>query len=108
MKLHERTPTPEDLTTNRVLAAASYVWLLFVLGLALSAKSPFARYHARQGAALFVLWLLNLLLTKFMIPSLRGLDDLLSLAVLVLMILGIVNAWKGRFRPLPLIGRLAE
>jgi len=108
MKIQERTPEPADLEANRTLAAASYVWLLFALGLALSAKSPFARYHARQGAALFALWLLNLLLTKLMLPSLQGLDDMLSLVILILMVLGIRNAWKGRYQALPLLGRLAE
>jgi len=108
MKLNERRPEAGDLAKNRVLAAASYVWLLFALGLALSGKSPFARYHARQGALLFILWLLNFLLTKLMIPSLQGLDELLSFVILALMLLGIINAWKGRFKPLPLLGHFAE
>jgi len=108
MKTQERVPAAGDLEKNRVLAAASYVWLLFALGLALSGKSPFARYHARQGALLFILWILNFLLTKLMIPSLQGLDELLSLVILALMLLGIVNAWKGRYKALPLLGRFAE
>lgn len=106
MKTHELQPDPEDLRRNRTLAAASYVWILFALGLALSGKSPFARYHARQGALVFVFWLLNILVTRLMNPQLQGLDQLLSLIMFAAMAYGIVQAMKGRYRPLPLIGWL--
>ena len=100
----------QDIQTNKVWAALSYVGILFILPLLVNGgQSRYAKYHANQG---FILFLTNLvvgiasaILGK--IPVLGAvLSALLSLASLALMIIGIINAANGKAKQLPLIGGL--
>ena len=92
----------QDIQTNKVWAALSYVGILFILPLLVNGgQSRYAKYHANQG---FILFLANIL---GKIPVLGAvLSALLSLASLALMIIGIINAANGKAKQLPLIGGL--
>ena len=89
---------------NRVMAILAYIWILFLVPLLAAKGSRFARFHAYQGVALFLLSLLVGIIDRLLPYNLSGLSYLLSLAVLVLAIIGIVNAYQGKAKPLPVIG----
>jgi len=100
----------EDIEKNRAFAIIAYLWILFVVGLVAAPNSKFARYHANQGLILFLASIIasgGCLIIGF-IPFVNLIlmlaVPLLWLAGVVLMILGIVNAAGGQFKPLPLIG----
>jgi uncharacterized membrane protein len=72
-------------------------------------KSSFANYHAKQG--------LTLLITSVILGIVAGaipfigwfiLAPIFNLAVLVLLIIGIINAAKGNEKELPIIGSFAK
>lgn len=100
----------QDVQTNKVWAALSYVGILFILPLLVNGgQSRYAKYHANQGFILFllniVIGIVNAILGN--IPVLGAIVSvLLSLASLALMILGIINAVNGKAKQLPLIGGL--
>ena len=100
----------QDVQTNKVWAALSYVGILFILPLLVNGgQSRYAKYHANQGFILFllniVIGIVNAILGN--IPVLGAIVSvLLSLASLALMILGIINAVNGKAKQLPLIGNL--
>lgn len=100
----------QDIQTNKIWAALSYVGILFILPLLVNGgQSRYAKYHANQGLILFladiVVGIANAILG--LIPVLGGiLSALLDLALLALMILGIINAVNGKAKQLPLIGGL--
>lgn len=100
----------QDIQTNKVWAALSYVGILFILPLLVNGgQSCYAKYHANQGFILFltniVVGIASAILGK--IPVLGAvLSALLSLASLALMIIGIINAANGKAKQLPLIGGL--
>lgn len=100
----------QDIQTNKVWAALSYVGILFILPLLVNGgQSRYAKYHANQGFILFlaniVVGIASTILGK--IPVLGAvLSALLSLASLALMIIGIINAANGKAKQLPLIGGL--
>ena len=100
----------QDIQTNKVWAALSYVGILFILPLLVNGgQSRYAKYHANQGFILFlaniVVGIASAILGK--IPVLGAvLSALLSLASLALMIIGIINAANGKAMKLPLIGGL--
>lgn len=100
----------QDIQTNKVWAALSYVGILFILPLLVNGgQSRYAKYHANQGFILFlaniVVGIASAILGK--IPVLgAALSALLSLASLALMIIGIINAENGKAKQLPLIGGL--
>lgn len=100
----------QDVQTNKIWAALSYVGILFILPLLVNGgQSRYAKYHANQGFILFllniVIGIVNAILGN--IPVLGAIVSvLLSLASLALMILGIINAVNGKAKQLPLIGGL--
>ena len=88
---------------NKLMAAISYVWILFLVPLFAAKDDAFARYHANQGLVLFLvniaLYIISII--PFVGPILSGIGGIVNL---VFMVLGIINAVKGETKPLPFIG----
>lgn len=84
---------------------AILAYILFFIPLLVAKQSRFAMYHANQGLILF-LGVVALNIASMIIPVIGWLliGPLANLGVFILAILGIVNAAKGRCKPLPLIG----
>lgn len=99
---------PQDIRDNKLMAVLAY--LVFFLPLLVCPQSRFARYHANQSLILFIILCGVGIISRFfsIIPLLGvlflAIRWLLSLVVLVFMILGMINAWSGKMKPLPLIG----
>jgi len=93
----------EDIEKNKAMAILAYI--IFLIPLLAAKDSKFAMYHANQGLVLFLL-ALAVNVVGGIIPFLGWfvILPLGNLLVVVLAILGIVNAAKGEAKPLPLIG----
>ena len=91
------------MESNKLVAAISYIWILFLVPLFAAKDDAFARYHANQGLVLFlvsiVIGIIGLIPLVGTIIALIG-----GIVTFVFMILGIINALKGEMKPLPLIG----
>lgn len=103
------TPDPADVEKNKVMGVLAYLGILWLVPLLAAKESPFARYHCNQGLILFltciVVWVVNIILA--FIPILGWLLALcLLLGILVLWIMGLINAIQGVCKPLPVIGNL--
>ncbi|NLW79167.1 MAG: DUF4870 domain-containing protein [Ruminococcaceae bacterium] len=105
------------------MGVLAYIGPLVFVTIFAAKESPFARYHANQGLVLLIFsvaygiiyGILSALLAAVFLYSLSGLAvygiittllGLLSLAFLVLAIIGIVNAVQGKCKPLPIIGKI--
>jgi uncharacterized membrane protein len=110
------TPDPKDAADNKVMGILAYLGILFLVPLLAAKESPFARFHANQGALLFIVmiawWLIMLVLTialALVVPSILSILSIISLVgyvgIGVLVILGIINAAKGEMKELPVIGK---
>lgn len=108
---------PADIQNNKIMAVLAYIGILFLVPLLAAKDSKFARFHANQGLVLFladilvgvVCGILTVILVWIpvigvLISGLLG--AILSIALLILMILGIVNAAQGKAKELPLIGKI--
>lgn len=93
----------EDIEKNKAMAILAYI--IFLLPLLAAKDSKFAMYHANQGLVLFLLALAVNVIGGVM-PFIGWFVILPfgNLFVIVLVILGIINAAKGEAKPLPLIG----
>jgi uncharacterized membrane protein len=98
---------PQDAEKNKAMAIVGYIIpILFFIPLVTDAKnSPFAKFHANQQ--------LNLLLAAVIINVVGGVIPFLgwfiilplgSIFLIVVAIMGIINAAKGAMKELPLIG----
>jgi len=92
---------------NTGMAVIAYI-VFFIPLLTESKNDPFVKYHVKQGLTLFIagviVWLIMIV-----IPILGLLiAPILNIILLVLLVLGIINAAKGLEKPLPLIGQFAD
>ena len=91
------------MENNKLLAAISYIWILFLVPLFAAKDDAFARYHANQGLVLFLVSVALGIIA--LIPLIGTIISIIGgIATFVFMILGIINALKGEMKPLPLIG----
>ena len=99
---------PQDIQENKLMAILAY--LLFFLPFIVCPQSRFARYHANQGFILFIITCGVYIITRIfaIIPFLGFIFLLvrwiLSFAMLVFMIIGMITAGNGQMKPLPFIG----
>jgi len=105
-KKTEETKPAAAKGKNTGMAIVAYI--IFFIPLLTEAKDdPFVKYHVKQGLVLFVAWVVSGFIS--MVPLIGWtVGPLLSLAMLVLMVVGIIGASKGEQKPLPLIGKYAE
>lgn len=104
----------EDVDKNKVFGILAYLGIFCLVPIIVAKDSPFAKYHANQGLVLFLAEIaLSVALSIFSIiiysilpfaHVLTSILELLYLAPLVLLIMGILNAAQGKCVPLPIIG----
>lgn len=98
----------KDVEKNRYVAALSYLFILFLIPLFLKRKSHFSQFHAKQGLILtigwFAIWVLGAIpfLGWFIIMPLG------NLILIVLSILGILNALAGKYWKLPYLHQYVD
>jgi len=109
-------PYPNDAQDNKIMGILAYFGLLFLVPIFAAKESPFARFHANQGLLLFIAaicyyfatWIITFIFALFA-PGLAIIIGVLlyiaSLAFVVLIVIGIINAAKGEMKELPLIGK---
>ena len=72
-------------------------------------KSSLAKFHLKQSLGLAILGILNAVASVIvtpMVPSIGIVFTIISFAIFVFWILGIINASKEEEKPLPLIGSM--
>lgn len=98
---------PNDIQQNKGMAVLAYFGFLFIVPLLAAPNSPYARFHANQGLVLFIVDAIVGVICGILggIPIVGAIiGSVLGLVILVLAILGIVNAATGKANPLPIIG----
>lgn len=101
----KQTSTKEDIEKNKGLAILAYFGIFFLVPYLTAKESAYAQFHAKQGMNLMVLWLGSALLF-WTIPVLGWLLGMAGyVMVLVLFIVGVMNAANGQMKQLPLIGQ---
>ncbi len=118
-KLNDLNNTPDttgefdqnDIQQNKIMAVLAYLSWLVLIPLLAAKESKFARFHCNQGLALaiveIIVWIICGILSN--IPFIGWLftivNAIISIACLVLAVLGIYNAANGRAKELPVIGK---
>ena len=115
MNQNQTQPTNEmpkvgnaDVEKNKVMAIVGYILpILFFVPLLSeeSKKSPFAKFHANQQLLLLIAAVIvNVVGTIIPILGWFIILPLGSIFLIVIAIMGIINAAKGEMKKLPLIG----
>lgn len=98
--------TKEAKALNTGMAVVAYI-LFFVPLLTEDKNDPFVKYHVKQGLVLFIAAVANMIFA--MVPFIGWmLAPLISIGLLILVIVGILNAVNGEQKPLPVLGQYAD
>jgi len=103
------SPTAKDLEENKAITFLSYLWLLSIIPLLTKKDSKFAQFHAKQGLVLAIIWTVASWLTgiiPFIGPLL--LFPIITIAGIILSIMGLLNVAKGEMKELPVIGDIVK
>lgn len=93
----------KDIEDNKMIAALSYVWILFLIPLLGKRDSRFAQFHAKQGMVLFIIDVIGGLLFWFPV-----IGQLLLFALIIVSIIGIIKALNGERWEIPYIYDLSK
>ena len=93
----------KDIEDNKVLAAFSYLGILFIIPLLAARQSKFAMYHVKQG----IIWFVVVIIVSFFmwIPLIGW---LLGLATFATCIYGFFQAIQGKYWEMPVIAPYAK
>lgn len=107
-----------DKSSNKTVGILSYLTLIgLILAFVLNKgenKSDFSSFHLRQGLGLTVISFLSGILAFVLglIPFLKGMSSLIysviSIAVFIFIIMGLIAAIKGEKKEVPFIGALIQ
>lgn len=99
-----------NLSETKFMAALAYVGPLVFIPFFLKKEDSYVHYHVKQGLVVFsigaIIWVLKSWFVVFYF--MYNLLMIANLAVLVLSIIGIVNALKHQEKPLPFVGQFAH
>jgi uncharacterized membrane protein len=103
-------PDPRDVENGKTIGILAYCTLIgWIIAMVMhsSNKTRFGAFHIRQALGLFITAFAVVIVTfgvMFIMPFIGFLIPLVNVGVLVLLILGLVNAVNGKMEPVPLVG----
>ena len=98
--------TKEAGKTMAIIAYITWIGLLIAFIMNNDKKNEFAAFHIGQSLRVAILGFANVILGQFLPSGLGIISTVISLGVLVLWILGLVNAINLKEEPLPIIGTI--
>lgn len=117
----QATTTQKDIDENKIMAVLSYIGILVLIPLLAKKDSPYAQFHAKQGTVVLIASVgLGVISTVAgfiaVIPVIGWIIGLLvgiaifiaGIGILVLEIMGIINAVSGKMTELPVLGQYAS
>lgn len=90
-----------------VYGILAYFGILVLIPLLIKKKDKFIHYHSKQGLMLLIVGVGVSIISKLPIMG-WILGPLLSVAVFIIWVYGIVNVLTAKTKPLPIIGKTAE
>lgn len=100
-------PTPNQSQHNLLMSILCYLGVLVLIPLFVAKNDPQVKFHIKQGLVLLIGWVISWAI--WTVPVLGWMIGwLLNVGLLILAIIGIVNAINNQQKPLPLVGHLGE
>ena len=98
----------QDIQKHKGIACLSYIFLLFLVPLLTEKESRFAQFHAKQGMALFIAWVV-LDLVLGVIPMFGWmLVPIMNLFFIIVSVIGIIKTLGGEAWEIPGVSLIAR
>jgi uncharacterized membrane protein len=116
MNNYDETETMDsnDISKNKTMAILSYISFLCIIPIIAAPESKYARFHANQGLVLFIgeiaLRVIHSVLGTtifnfiWFFSNMSYVFHIIGLIFIVCSIVGIVNAYNGTAKKIPVIG----
>jgi uncharacterized membrane protein len=100
------TADPAPGSDQKTMAIIAYI-VFFVPLLTDQKNDPFVKFHVKQSLLLFLAWIA---VSVFMVIPIIGwiAGPIAYMGLVVLWVMGLINAINMKKKPIPLIGKLAE
>lgn len=100
------------LDNHTLMAVLAYLGILIVIPFLMAKDNPFVKFHLKQGLAIIVTsiayWFVTAILGYMHLGLLNFfIYPIVGIGLLVLEVIGIVNAVQGKQKELPILGQLA-
>ncbi len=92
-----------DINDTTLYAIMSYLFVLVLVPLLVGKSDPFVNFHAKQGLVILVGTILSLILAAWLPRA----GNMVFLVLLLVDVVGLVQALLGRRWKIPLIGDIA-
>ena len=97
----------EYIKKGRALAWLSYFGLLLIIPAIIQRNNPYTVFHVKQGMALLIVNVIFIFICiEANLPVIFC--QTVSVVLLIINIIGIVNAIMGKVKPLPIVGFIGE
>ncbi len=93
---------------DKLLSAVGYFFIFFLIPLLGKRDNEYVQFHAKQGMLLFVSWFALLFLGLIPVLGWLIIFPFGGAGLVVLSVIGFVNAISGRMVPVPIIGKYAN
>jgi len=90
-----------DIEKHKGIACLSYIFLLFLVPLLTEKESKFAQFHAKQGMALFIAWMVADLVLKAIPMFGVMLLPIANLFFIIVSVIGILKTLSGEAWEIP-------
>jgi uncharacterized membrane protein len=102
-------PQPKDAQKGKNIGMAVVAYIIFFIPLLTDSKNdPFVKFHVKQGLVLFICSIIVWFIAR-VIPVIGWIvSPILNIGILILLIMGIINAVNGVEKPLPFIGHFSD
>lgn len=103
-EVKKESANKKDVDEFKIHAVLAYFGILVLVPILTAKESKFAQYHANQGVILLIAGLIVGAASSVPIIGWFLIGPAGSIFLLVLAVMGIINAVNGEMKPLPLIG----
>ncbi len=98
--------TKEEGKTMAIISYITIIGLIIAFIMNNDKKNEFAKFHIGQSLRISILAVANSVIGMFLPSGLSIISTIISIAVLVFWILGLVNAINLKDKPVPVIGTI--
>jgi len=96
----------EEGKTMAIIAYVTIIGLIIAFFMNNSKNNEFAKFHIGQSVRISILAIANSVIGQFLPGMLSIVSTIISIGVLVLWVLGLINAINLKDEPVPLIGTI--
>ncbi len=90
----------KDIEENKLVAALSYIWILFLIPLLVKKDSPFAQFHAKQG--------LVIVIASFLFSLIPFFGWLGNVVLFFVCVLAVIKTLSGEVWEIPVVKDLVK